>query len=387
MTASSTATQDQDDQPRCHIRPGNSAAIAHRRSSARLSRRTRRGLTISLIWGLSIGIAVPSMGSRVVDATLYPDHVQNMAQHALAMTNPAYRHPSLAYAIAPRQMAVMPASARGPNLDDSLPFLTAEPARVDLSQLVVLSQQLSTQPGKPDVALRDVPQATQEPMRVASLDGASRVLASLPQKEEVLRTTPDYAPDYAPDNALSPQQVTPDAILQLGDAATAYAPQSSRRPQARPAGIEHRLVRYSRSWLRQIPLREADRQAMCLATAIYHEARGEELKGQFAVAEVILNRVDSPRFPNTICGVVYQGVTEGRIGGCQFSFACDGRSEAMPNRAARDLSLRIAQVMSDGAMRPLTRGALFFHTYAVSPPWASRFTQTTQIGAHLFYRG
>lgn len=165
-----------------------------------------------------------------------------------------------------------------------------------------------------------------------------------------------------------------------------FAPETSLRPKLRPASMVRRTVRYDARWIRQTPLRDLNRQEQCLATAIYHEARGESLQGQFAVAEVILNRVKSKRYPNTICGVVYQGVVEGRRGGCQFSFACDGRPETMPNRTAAGLARRITILLSDGAHSNLTSGALFFHTTGVNPTWARRFTRTTQIGAHLFYR-
>ena len=71
--------------------------------------------------------------------------------------------------------------------------------------------------------------------------------------------------------------------------------------------------------------------------------------------------------PADICGVVFQGVREGRYGGCQFSFACDSKPDEMRNGSASDLARRIAQVMSDGAHRGLTGGALYFHTTAVAP--------------------
>jgi hypothetical protein len=165
------------------------------------------------------------------------------------------------------------------------------------------------------------------------------------------------------------------------------APIASLLPVSRPDGLSRRAIQYSREWLRRVDLRSPSQEEACLATAIYHEARGETLKGQFAVAEVILNRVASRKFPNTICGVVFQGVKAGRYGGCQFSFACDRKSDDLRNRTSADLARRIAQVMADGGHRGLTAGALYFHTTAVNPSWARRFVQTTQIGAHLFYRG
>ncbi len=141
-------------------------------------------------------------------------------------------------------------------------------------------------------------------------------------------------------------------------------------------------VEYSAGWLAGQPAPKGDAQWQCLTQALYFEARGESLKGQFAVAEVILNRVDSPAYPKSVCGVVGQ-----RGGGsCQFSYVCDGRSDAMAERGALDRAKRIARVMLDGAPRALTDGATHFHTKGVRPAWAKRFPRTAAIGAHLFYR-
>lgn len=137
-------------------------------------------------------------------------------------------------------------------------------------------------------------------------------------------------------------------------------------------------IRYDDAWLSQFPAQSADPEWQCLRTALYFEARGESLQGQFAVAEVILNRRDSGRYPASICGVVKQG--------CQFSFTCDGASERMREPGAADRAGRIASAMLSGAPRALTEGATHFHTRAVRPSWANRFARTAAIGAHLFYR-
>ncbi|MEO5620259.1 MAG: cell wall hydrolase [Cypionkella sp.] len=142
------------------------------------------------------------------------------------------------------------------------------------------------------------------------------------------------------------------------------------------------LIQYSTAWLDSQPKPTGDEQWQCLRTALYFEARGEGVKGQFAVAEVILNRVDSGAYPRSICGVVKQG---GK-GGCQFSFTCDGSKDVMRNPEAADIAGRIARVMIDGAPRTLTAGATHFHTRAVNPSWSRRFAKTASIGAHMFYR-
>ena len=135
-------------------------------------------------------------------------------------------------------------------------------------------------------------------------------------------------------------------------------------------------------WLAAQPAPTGDKQFRCLATALYFEARGESLHGQAAVAEVILNRVETSAYPNSICGVVNQA---GK-GGCQFSFACDGKPETIGDPRAWDVAARIARAMLDGAPRELTQGATHFHTPAVNPKWARSFAKTARIGSHIFYR-
>ncbi len=138
---------------------------------------------------------------------------------------------------------------------------------------------------------------------------------------------------------------------------------------------------YTQEWLANLPAPKGDAQWECLRSALYFEARGETIQGQFAVAEVILNRKDAAGFPKTVCGVVHQ---DGE-GTCAFSFMCDGRSDTMRDASAIDQAGRIARVMLDGAPRPLTAGATFFHAQDVNPKWRN-LLQTAAIGGHVFYR-
>lgn len=133
-----------------------------------------------------------------------------------------------------------------------------------------------------------------------------------------------------------------------------------------------------------LPTASGDAEWACLTEALYFEARGEALRGQMAVAEVILNRVESPRYPNSICGVVNQG--SHRKTGCQFSFKCDGAPERFSERKAYDRVGKIARMMIDGRERVLTDGATHYHTNYVRPSWSRRLTQTARIGIHIFYR-
>lgn len=122
----------------------------------------------------------------------------------------------------------------------------------------------------------------------------------------------------------------------------------------------------------------------CLTEALYFEARGEKLKGMLAVAEVILNRVDDRRYPDSVCGVIKQG--ESRRNACQFSFRCDGRPEVFNETGAYERVGKIAKMMLQGRPRALTDGATHYHTTQVRPGWSRRLTRTASIGSHLFYR-
>ncbi|MBC7144666.1 MAG: cell wall hydrolase [Thioclava marina] len=137
----------------------------------------------------------------------------------------------------------------------------------------------------------------------------------------------------------------------------------------------------SADWLAKQPAATGDAQFQCLSKALYFEARGEGVKGQQAVAEVILNRVDDPRFPGSICGVVHQSNRRG----CQFSWYCDGKADRVNNSAAYAKVAKVARAMIDGAPRSLTVGATYFHTRTIRPSWSRRFDKTASIGHHVFY--
>lgn len=129
---------------------------------------------------------------------------------------------------------------------------------------------------------------------------------------------------------------------------------------------------------------EMVRQNQCLAEAIYYEARSESLNGQLGVAEVIANRVNDHRYPNTICDVVYQGAT--RTTGCQFTFTCDGATDKQPRGAKWDKAQSIAAHVIMGLNERKTGGATHYHATYVNPVWNSGLIKTRKIGTHIFYR-
>ncbi|PWE33875.1 cell wall hydrolase [Maritimibacter sp. 55A14] len=145
-----------------------------------------------------------------------------------------------------------------------------------------------------------------------------------------------------------------------------------------------RTFNYTRAALEAVPQASGGKQWACLTEALYFEARGESVAGQFAVAEVIMNRVDAASFPDTVCRVVNQGT--GKRYQCQFTYTCDGYSEVIREKGAYESVGKVARLVLDGVPRTLTGGATYYHTKAVSPRWARRFTRTATIGVHYFYR-
>ena len=144
----------------------------------------------------------------------------------------------------------------------------------------------------------------------------------------------------------------------------------------------------------------------CLAQNIYFEAKSEPLAGQYAVADVVLNRVNDTRYPNTICEVVREGpIKESwktrqhadlpdseRIyhpikNRCQFSWYCDGKADTIrDNDAWRTAQIIAYKIVHTDKMRGITEGATHYHADYVSPKWASKIQLVGSISTHIFYR-
>ncbi|UWR25322.1 cell wall hydrolase [Sulfitobacter sp. S223] len=164
--------------------------------------------------------------------------------------------------------------------------------------------------------------------------------------------------------------------------ASLASPEAVLTPVSAKKGTVPDVV-FSRAWLASQPKATGSSEFNCLAEALYFEARGETVKGQFAVAEVIRNRVKSARFPNSYCAVINQGT--GKKHQCQFSYTCDGRAEVIAEHAAYARVAKVARATIDGRSPDITNGATFYHTTAVRPSWARKFTNTARFGVHLFY--
>ncbi|WP_454848373.1 cell wall hydrolase [Rhizobium binxianense] len=184
-------------------------------------------------------------------------------------------------------------------------------------------------------------------------------------KADVLATA--YAP-AAPDYS---RQSPFDSILKDQDAGR-FVPQIGPRDHAWAASVLPPSV-------------FSAREQQCLASGIYFEARGELVKGQAAVAQVILNRVRNPAYPKTICGVVYQN--EDWRNRCQFSFACDNIKDRVNSQYHWRVAREVAMAVTAGKIwLPQVGSATHYHAVYVRPKWARTMEKVGRIGLHVFYR-
>lgn len=182
--------------------------------------------------------------------------------------------------------------------------------------------------------------------------------------------------DADPADDVPIEQFLPNAVLKL-DPENAMARNLALQVSRGPNPIAPPFVA---QWL-GTSLADATK---CLAAAVYYEAASEPIAGQRAVAQVVLNRLRNPRYPKTICEVVYQGAE--RPTGCQFSFACDGSTRRVPGAAAWAVATAVATSVLNGVTSTEAGQATHYHTLAVFPAWAPQLAKIGIIGHHAFYR-
>jgi len=122
----------------------------------------------------------------------------------------------------------------------------------------------------------------------------------------------------------------------------------------------------------------------CLTAAIYYEAANEPTDGQRGVAQVVLNRVRHPAYPNSVCGVVFEGSR--RTTGCQFSFSCDGSLRRAPDEAHWQRARAVAAAALNGDVYAPVGWATHYHANYVMPYWAPTLVKSANVGLHIFYR-
>jgi hypothetical protein len=214
-----------------------------------------------------------------------------------------------------------------------------------------------------------------------------------------LAVDPDSVPHHGGFAAHAAAHVE-DSDLAANDAGDRFA-DAARSGMRAASGTVGVVVRHAIAWLEggdrdQVPAavpappsldqlvdafasrKTSDAEQDCLANAVYFEARGEPIQGQLAVAEVVLNRAASGKYPDSLCGVVKQKA--------QFSFVSKGRfPKANKKSDAWRKSVAIARIAEAGIAKALSRDVLWYHADYVAPTWGSRLNRETQIGLHIFY--
>lgn len=168
-----------------------------------------------------------------------------------------------------------------------------------------------------------------------------------------------------------------DATIEKGERLEEQAASGSNAPVAEPIAPEEAEAVDPEG---EAPL---DDPLTCLARAVYWEAKGEDVAAMEAVANVVMNRLAAEDFPDTVCGVVTEGGTEGA---CQFSWWCDGHSDDVEEPEPYEIAQDVARRSLNQELDDRTEGALFFHASDDTAEWAAKMVETTTVGPHRFYR-
>ncbi|MCT4654737.1 MAG: cell wall hydrolase [Cohaesibacter sp.] len=276
----------------------------------------------------------------------------------------------------------------------SLPPASALPATplTDLSDGKVAERE----PGKPFNLIAALPRT-----KPAKTSGASKALAAKPRAANApLDTSAVLAKAAkAPKPAKAAPKSTEPKAPRIQVASLAPAKIKSEKPQKKSRWANWFNFGTSKKKKAKIPTRGehawvtnklpkssyTKRQKTCLANAIYFEARSEPIKGQIAVAQVVMNRVKNPTYPNSICGVVYQN--KHMRNACQFSFACDGIRDRILSKKSWDTAWKLAdQVINEEVWLKVVGSSTHYHATYVRPRWARTMKRRGKIGLHIFYK-
>lgn len=293
------------------------------------------------------------------------------------------------------------------------------PRPVVVAQSIVARSQVQVSDVMPsDVVVRPVtpPEPAAAPRAVMEIPATAAVTAGpAPAVTVTASLMPRALPDNAGERPLlsapmvfeAPKETDAQVLSELPKTEEAAAPAAPVAETPKPAPVQRASLLaeppredYPRSVMIALPLpkpplspaqrlelqgKEYDKAEKCLAQAIYFEARNEPARGQQAVAQVVLNRVFSPYYPKDVCSVVYQNAH--RHLSCQFTFACDGKPEAISERGAWSRASRIAkQTLSAQVWLPEVNKATHYHAAYVRPNWVRDMNVMVRYGLHTFYR-
>ncbi|WP_316214544.1 cell wall hydrolase [Bradyrhizobium sp. SZCCHNR2035] len=207
----------------------------------------------------------------------------------------------------------------------------------------------------------------------SSLGGTAGSIESWEPGEAPLIVLPD--PDLKPMAALPPSSNDATAPSESGES---IAPKGE-------VNADNQRAKTPAERLGLFDEKARAKSEKCLAEAVYFESRGEAVRGQIAVAQVVLNRAFSGYYPTTVCGVVYQ--SKYRHYACQFTFACDGTPDVIREPDMWERARKIAKAMLDGLIwLPEVGKSTHYHAYWVRPSWVSEMKRMYKFGVHTFYR-
>ena len=326
-----------------------------------------------------------------VDRTLKGDRLVTLpaspAANAPAQSAPANEDPSTSNAsVMGAKTATAPLPAERAPLDPELQAaLNAPPLpQYDLSLSLEPKpfEERKPAPDVPAAALAPAPPRDNFSFKTSSLFFGS----SLGSPESIERWRPGeepmiVMPGAVPDpemKIMASLPVDADGPVRAGEMGESIAPKGE-------VNSDNQRVKTPAERLGLFDEKSRAKSEKCLAEAVYFEARGEAVRGQIAVAQVVLNRAFSGFYPNTVCGVVYQN--KHRHFACQFSFACDNNPEVIREPDMWDRAQKIAKASLDGQLwLPEVGKSTHYHAYWVRPSWVNEMKKLYKFGVHTFYR-
>jgi len=324
-----------------------------------------------------------------VNRALKGDRLANVTPEitAPATASPSNEDPSTSNAsvMGAKTAAAMPAAELAP-LDPELAEALKAPPLPQYPQYDV-SMSLEAQPftdskGAPDPAavIAVVPPRDGFSVKTASLFfGSSSLGASIDSME---RWQPGEEPLIVMPSGPDPDMKATVSLPATVDDATKSGESIASKGEV---NSDNQRVKTPAERLGLFDEKTRGRHEKCLAEAVYFEARGEAVRGQIAVAQVVMNRAFSGFYPNTVCGVVYQN--KHRHLACQFTFACDNVADVVREPDMWDRAKKIAKAMLDGQLwLPEVAKSTHYHAYWVHPSWVHEMKKMYRFGVHTFYR-
>jgi spore germination cell wall hydrolase CwlJ-like protein len=317
-----------------------------------------------------------------VNRTLKGDRLANVKPEIPADASPSNEDPSSSNAsvMGAKTAAAMPAAHPGPLDPELAEALKAPPLpQYDVSMSLEVQPFADSKSGPDAATIAIEPPRDGFSVKTASLFfGSSSLGASIDSMErwqpgeEPLIVMPGPDPDM---KAMASLPVTSDDPSKAGESIASKGEVNS----------DNQRVKTPAERLGLFDEKARGRHEKCLAEAVYFEARGEAVRGQIAVAQVVMNRAFSGFYPSTVCGVVYQN--KHRHLACQFTFACDNVADVVREPDMWDRAKKIAKAMLDGQLwLPEVAKSTHYHAYWVHPSWVHEMKKMYRFGVHTFYR-